>query len=56
MVEDEIEETYDHWSDESFVSELKQREKEYLEGHSKSYDMDESLARAKKMIRKTKGK
>jgi hypothetical protein len=52
MVEDEIEEDYDHWEDEEFVAELQRREDNYLKGKSKTYTMEESLERARQAIKK----
>ncbi len=56
MVEDEIEETYDHWQDEAFVAELQRRENAYLTGASKNYSLKQSLTRAAQAIREIKGK
>ena len=52
MVEDEIEETYDHWNDERFVAELQRRENAYLKGTSKTFTLPQSVNRAKQAIRK----
>lgn len=51
MVEDEIEETYNYWKDESFVSELKRRQKAYIEGSSKTYSLEQTVARAKSALK-----
>jgi len=56
MVEDEISETYDHWQDEGFMSELKKREKSYLEGHAKPYSLNQTITRTEQAIRKLKRK
>lgn len=56
MVEEEIEETSDLWNDEEFVTELEQREKKYLNGSSKTYSVEESVARAKQAVKKVKSK
>jgi hypothetical protein len=56
MVEDEIEETYDHWNDEAFIAELKRRETAYLEGNAKVYTLEQTLSRAKQTIKKAKNK
>ncbi len=37
MVEEGIEEPYDHWEDEEFVAELQRREDDYLTGEVKTY-------------------
>lgn len=56
IVEDEIEETYDHWKDEAFVSELQRREASYLGGASKTYTPEQTFSRARKALKKTKSK
>ena len=56
MVEDEIEETSDHWNNESFVAELQRRETSYLNGTTKTYTLDQSLSRARQAIKKVKKK
>ncbi len=55
MVE-EIEEADDHWQDEEFINELKRRENNYLVGTSKTYTLQQSVARAKKAVKKVKTK
>jgi len=50
MVEEEISETYDFWNDEEFVAELVKRENSYLNGTSKAYTLEESIAKAKEYI------
>jgi len=42
MVEDEIDETYDHWEDEEFVAKLLKEEEEYLNGTAKTYSLERS--------------
>jgi len=56
IVENEIEETYDFWSDESFVAELQRREKSYLNGTSKTFTLEQTILRAKQAIKKSKKK
>jgi len=56
MVEEEIEETNNYWEDEGFVSELERREKEYLNGNSKTYSITETIAGVNKVIGKVKAK
>ncbi len=41
MVEDEIEEAYNHWEDEEFVEELVKEEEAYLSGVAKTYSFEE---------------
>jgi len=55
MVE-EIEEADDHWQDEEFINELKKRETNYLTNTSKTYSLQQSVARAKKVVAKIKRK
>jgi hypothetical protein len=54
MVEDEIEETYDHWNDEKFVAELQRRENAYLNGTAKTFTLKKSVSRAKQALKKVK--
>ena len=56
MVEEEIEETYDYWKDKNFVAELQRREKSYLNGTSKTYTLEQSVANARQAIKKVKNK
>lgn len=56
MVQEEIEETQDHWSDATFMNELKEQEVEYLKGTMKTYSVDESIAQSKDAIKKVKQK
>lgn len=56
MVEDEIEETYDHWNDEKFVAELQRRENAYLNGAAKTFTLKQSVSRAKQALKNVKGK
>ncbi len=56
MVEEEIEENYNHWKDETFVAEINRREKNYLKGKTKAYTIEESVTRAKKSLQNAKRK
>lgn len=56
LVEDEIDEVYDYWEDETFLAELQRREKDYLNGTSKSYTLEETMASAREAIEKGKQK
>lgn len=56
MVEEEIEETYDQWKDESFIAELQKREKAYLDGTAKTYTLEESMDSAGEAVKKVKNK
>jgi hypothetical protein len=56
MVEDEIEETYNHWNDEKFVAELQRRENAYLNGAVKTFTLKQSVSRAKQALKKVKSK
>jgi len=56
IVEDDIEETYDHWNDDAFVAELKRRESSYLEGTAKTYSLEQMMKKANHAIRKAKSK
>ena len=56
MVEEEIEETYSHWDDKTFVAELQRREQAYLSGETKGYTLEQSVTRAIEAVRKTKRK
>ena len=40
MVEDEIAETFDYWSDETFIAELQRRETDYLNGTAKTFTLE----------------
>jgi hypothetical protein len=51
MVEDEINEYYNHWDDEDFVNELHEREQAYLNGTAKTYTASESASRAREAIK-----
>ena len=55
MVEDEIEETFEHWQEEDFLNELKEREANYLKG-TKTYSIEQAASRAKQAIKKAKRK
>jgi len=56
MVEDEIEETYSHWQDEAFIAELQRRENAYLNGTAKTFSLEQSVARARRAVKKAKTK
>jgi hypothetical protein len=56
MVEEEIEETYDHREDKKFVAELQKREDAYLKGTVKTYTVQQSVARARQTVNKLKSK
>lgn len=51
MVEDEIEEAYNHWEDEDFVTVLQEKEQAYLSGTTKIYTVSESAIRAREAIK-----
>jgi hypothetical protein len=55
MVEDEIEETYDHWNDEEFMDELRRREASFSNGTTTTYTLEQVISRARKVIKKAKG-
>ncbi len=54
LVEDELEETYDHWNDKAFVTELQRREESYLNGTAKTYTAAQTFARVKAAVKKAK--
>ncbi|MBO9682262.1 MAG: hypothetical protein J7502_06275 [Flavisolibacter sp.] len=56
MVEEEIEETYEHWNNSNFLNELKEQEDKYLKGKLKTYSIEESLSNATSAIKKIKKK
>ncbi len=56
MVEEEIEETYEHWNDSNFINELKEQENKYLKGKLKTYSIDESLSNATANLKNVKRK
>ena len=56
MVEEEIEETYEHWNDNNFVSELKEQENTYLKGKLKTHTIEESLSNTASALKKVKKK
>jgi lantibiotic modifying enzyme len=56
MVEEEIEENYSHWKNETFVAEINRRENNYLKGKTKTYTIEESFTRAKKSLQNVKRK
>lgn len=51
MVEDEINEYYNHWDDEDFINQLHEREQSYLNGASITYTASESASRAMEAIK-----
>lgn len=51
MAEDKIEEVYNHWDDEHFVTVLQEGEQAYLSGTSKIYPVSESALRAREAIK-----
>lgn len=53
MVEDEINEYYDHWKNEEFINELYQREQAYINGSSTTYNAAESALRAREAIKRS---
>ena len=56
MVEDEIEETFNHWNDEKFINEVQRREDRYLDGTSKTFTLKQSAGRVRQAIKKIKRK
>ena len=56
MVEEEIEETFEHWQEQDFLNELKQREARYLKGTTKTYSIEQAASRARQAIKKAKRK
>ena len=54
MVEDEIVEEYNHWSDADFVKEMNKRLNELEKGNTRSYAWDEVKKKAVKSIRAAK--
>lgn len=54
MIEEEIEEPGDHWKDKKFLAELQRREDAYLNGKAKTYTVQQSVARAREAINKSK--
>ncbi len=54
IVEDEIEETYEHWNDEKFVAELQRRENAYLNGSAKTFALQQSVIPARQANNKLK--
>ncbi len=52
MVEDEITEKYDSWSDADFIAELQKREAAFLNKTAKRYTIEESILNATNAIRK----
>ncbi len=56
MVEEEIEETSDHWSDKKFIAELEKRETAYRNGTAKAFTIDQAVTKARSVIKKAKNK
>lgn len=56
MVEDEIQETYDYWNDEEFLSELRRRQESYISGKAKTYTLSETMSEIKQAIKRVNKK
>ncbi len=56
MVEDEIQETYDYWNDEEFLSELRRRQESYISGQAKTYTVSETMREIKQAIKRVNKK
>lgn len=56
MVEEEIEETYEHWNNSSFVNDLNEQENKYSKGELKTYTIEETLSNATASLKKSKKK
>jgi hypothetical protein len=56
MVEDEIQETYDYWNDDEFLTELRRRQESYISGEAKTYTLQETMSDIKKAIKKVNKK
>ncbi len=54
LIEEEIEESSDHWQDEAFIAELEKSEKAYLNGTAKLLTIDQAVAKARVAIKKGK--
>jgi len=54
LLEDEISEANEWWKDEKIVDELERREKNYLSGASKTFTLEQTVARAKHAVKKVK--
>ena len=54
LVEDEIKSNYDNWDDAVFIAEISKREQAYLNNASKTFTVEQSVARAKKAVKKIK--
>jgi hypothetical protein len=52
MVEDEIQETYDYWNDDEFLTELRRRQESYISGEAKTYTLQETMSDIKQAIKK----
>jgi hypothetical protein len=51
LVEDDIEEVYDHWEDEAFVSEMDQRIKDFESGKVKGIPWEEVKLKAEHRLK-----
>ncbi|MFM7431588.1 MAG: hypothetical protein KA713_17345 [Chryseotalea sp. WA131a] len=56
MVEDEIQETYDYWNDDEFLTELRRRQESYISGEAKTYTLQETMSDIKQAIKKVNKK
>ena len=56
LIEEEIEESSDHWQDEAFIADLEKSEKAYLNGTAKLVSIDQAVAKARAAIKKVKNK
>lgn len=54
LVEEEIDETTNHWEDKDFVEELERRERSYLNGTAKTYSLKEAMQRVDDAVKKAK--
>ena len=56
MVEEEIDELNSLWENDGFVAELERREKEYLNGTTKTYTTKDAMSAVTEAIEKVKAK
>ncbi len=56
LLEEQIEEPYDHWQDEEFVAELLRRQAAYLNGTERTYSLEEVSKMVKETIKKVRAK
>ena len=54
MVEEEIEETSEHWKDENFVAELRRREANYKTGTAKLLTLEQAVTKARLAVSRKK--